>query len=265
MTPTSTETNQPSPDVEASSPRRRRTRALGVLLAGLLVLSACGGSPEGDGQSSSGGLSEPHSDSASSSDSATDDGEDNSGGEASDSSREATDGTEDDSSDDVGSGDPVPASAEGPAENWPEPQLPDKASQRTKQGAKAAVAHWWEMVEYAKLTLNPEMIAKHSTDDCAGCARQAASVIAAVKEEVWYTDVDIETGRSALAQQANDRYRGSVIVDSAAFEVFTPEGHYQTTPASDNQTWAVELIFQNGQWEMSQLELSSSAEDGDAS
>lgn len=255
MTTMATETDQPTPDAAASLKSTKVAPALGVLLAGVLMLSACSDSPDGGGQAGSEEPSESVSSSTSPSESAPDDAEEGSGSEPA-SSREPTEvAGEDDSDGDADA--PVAASSEGPAQNWPKPPLPDEAREQSKAGAEAALTHWWEMVEYAKLTLKPDAIASHSTDDCLGCAKQAASVAAAVDEDVWYTDVDIEVDRVALTQKANDRYTGGVIVDSGAFEVFTEEGHYQTTPASNDQPWATEVIYQNGRWKVSGLELSN--------
>lgn len=65
----------------------------------------------------------------------------------------------------------VPASADGPAQNVPEPSLPAVATENSEEGAEATLQYFWEAVDYARLTGDSshlDMVSSSSCDFCAG-------------------------------------------------------------------------------------------------
>ncbi|GAA1149689.1 hypothetical protein GCM10009672_22580 [Nesterenkonia lutea] len=64
---------------------------------------------------------------------------------------------------------PVPASSDGPAENWPEPEVPDEIYEETEEGALAALRYWFEADLYMELTGEPEPFELVSSADCQIC------------------------------------------------------------------------------------------------
>lgn len=63
----------------------------------------------------------------------------------------------------------VPASADGPAQNVPEPKLPAVATENTEEGAEATLKYFWEAIDYARLTGETDPIALVSHDSCEFC------------------------------------------------------------------------------------------------
>ena len=63
----------------------------------------------------------------------------------------------------------VPASADGPAQNVPEPRLPVSATENSDDGAKATLEYFWEAEAFASLTGNGDSLAVVSDDSCAFC------------------------------------------------------------------------------------------------
>lgn len=63
----------------------------------------------------------------------------------------------------------VPASADGPAQNVPEPNLPAVATENTEEGAEATLKYFWEAIDYARLTGETDPIALVSHDSCEFC------------------------------------------------------------------------------------------------
>src|SRR5690625_3272438 len=71
----------------------------------------------------------------------------------------------------VDSAEYIPASADGPAQNVPEPKLPAVATENTEEGAEATTEYFWEAVDYARLTGETsqlETVSTESSDFCAG-------------------------------------------------------------------------------------------------
>lgn len=63
----------------------------------------------------------------------------------------------------------IPASAEGPAQNVPEPNLPAVATENTEEGAKATLEYFWEAVDFARLTGETQNLELVSSDNCDFC------------------------------------------------------------------------------------------------
>ncbi|WP_258934970.1 DUF6318 family protein [Nesterenkonia pannonica] len=59
---------------------------------------------------------------------------------------------EEEEEEDEESGEPIPASADGPAQNWPEPEIPDGIYEETEEGAEALLHYWWEVLNHARIT-----------------------------------------------------------------------------------------------------------------
>ncbi|MDN6173133.1 MAG: DUF6318 family protein, partial [Yaniella sp.] len=69
----------------------------------------------------------------------------------------------------VDSAEYIPASADGPAQNVPEPKLPAVATENTEEGAEATLKYFWEAIDYARLTGETDPIALVSHDSCEFC------------------------------------------------------------------------------------------------
>lgn len=63
----------------------------------------------------------------------------------------------------------IPASADGPAQNVPEPKLPAVATENTEEGAEATLEYFWEAVDYARLTGETAPLALVSHESCEFC------------------------------------------------------------------------------------------------
>lgn len=63
----------------------------------------------------------------------------------------------------------VPASADGPAQNVPEPRMPAIATEDSEDGAEAALRHFWAAVDYARLTGDADPLELVSHEMCALC------------------------------------------------------------------------------------------------
>lgn len=63
----------------------------------------------------------------------------------------------------------IPASADGPAQNVPEPKLPAVATENTEEGAEATLEYFWEAEEYASLTGETAALSLVSGQNCDFC------------------------------------------------------------------------------------------------
>ena len=86
-----------------------------------------------------------------------------------------------------GEGEYVPASADGPAQNVPVPELPEEAKEQSIEGAEATLEYWWETVEYLHLTGDADPLLAVSGSDCVTCHDQAENWTSAYADDHWLT------------------------------------------------------------------------------
>ncbi|MDS2171159.1 DUF6318 family protein [Nesterenkonia sp. CL21] len=127
---------------------QRRVGSLSMAVVCGMLLTGCGPSDEPEGPESTASTETDQVDEGSES------------GEVTDEAAEAEPDPEPE---------PVPASSEGPAENWPEPEVPDEVYQETGDGAIAMLEHWVETRNYLQLTGDDEPMWEISSEDCELC------------------------------------------------------------------------------------------------
>nr|WP_139084348.1 DUF6318 family protein [Nesterenkonia sp. F] len=222
----------------------RRLPLLGVLLAGALLLSACGGSPEEDAQA---GSEEP---SASASASESPDG---GSGEETSSSDGSSDGSSSDSSgggegDSDGSGEPIPASSDGPAQNWPEPEAPEEITEKSEDGAEAALKYWWELYAYARNTGDTSSLASMSMSTCDYCKARVEHTVGVFDQGGWWRQDEYEIKDMALVEQEDGSYKGYFILGGGTFVSYSEDSPAQVEEDSSVQRWGAKFAYADGRW-----------------
>ncbi|MDN6149456.1 MAG: DUF6318 family protein [Yaniella sp.] len=79
----------------------------------------------------------------------------------------------------------VPASADGPAQNVPEPKLPAVATENTEEGAEATLKYFWEAESLASLTGNTRPLELVSSGDCEFCMESVEGWGQSYDEGAW--------------------------------------------------------------------------------
>ncbi|MFF2676681.1 DUF6318 family protein [Arthrobacter koreensis] len=157
---------------------RRQFAAVSLALAGALVLGACSGSDDPDADAAQ-SPSSPVSPSTSSTPSPT---------------PTAT---------------YKPASAEGPAENVPLPEMPEEAKVESKEGLIAFARYWYELVNYGYETGDVEPVKAISGPDCFAC--------------------------QSLYSGMGDVYGTGGWIQGGDIEILTLDSDYQLTPEGRRQ------------------------------
>lgn len=257
MTPVSAETDLMTDDGATRSVRR--LPRLGVLLAGALALSACGGSSEGGAQASSGGPTEGSSASASTAE-ADEISESDDGGTGEESP--SADGSSEDSgngdSGGDGSGEPVPASSEGPAQNMPVPEAPARVTENSQEGAEAALEYWWELDAYARNTGDVEPLKEFSAGDCTFCVNRVNHVIKTYDEGGWWKQEPHGIGQNGLTNQGDDTFKGPFEINEGSFTTFDGDSAPEVKDGAQDQVWGALLTHEGEHWVV--RDLSSSPE-----
>ena len=91
----------------------------------------------------------------------------------------------------------IPASEDGPAENVPEPRLPEAVTKNTEEGATATLNYFWEAVDYARLTGDTEPLSLVSHEKCEFCGDHIEGWQTRYANGDWavlHGEIDIEVG-----------------------------------------------------------------------
>ena len=235
---------------------RTPSRGLALSAALLLTLTACnGGSPEEEGS-----VSPTTTAPASASDGGSSEG---SGSESEGSETAEPSGSESgDAESTEGGGEYVPASADGPAQNVPKPQMPEAMKEETEEGAKAAVAYWWDTLYYLQQTGDAEPMLEVSSEDCNYCQRYAKGLENVYAEGHWHSGSKPSV-TSSLVGGNNPQKRALALTLLISFGDgvhFNPDGTRNeelTTAAAKDEPWYNDVRFNpdRGRWDVTYAAL----------
>lgn len=241
MTPEFAETDLTA-DGDASARADRRLPLLGVLVGGALLLSACG-SPEEDAGVGSQEPSETASASGSSS------GDDDGSGKKSSSASDSSGGG---SADGEGSGEPVSASTEGPAENWPTPKPDRTAAQEDLEGAKAALEYSFELLQYDDLTGDSAPYLEMSAETCDTCVENTKRAEVIYGAGGWFLGVDYRLMSADLALPEPGKAQGPFKVETAPFSIVDSSGEKHDYEQRTVRG-IVTMSYAGGEWSIDSL------------
>lgn len=156
---------------------------------------------------------------------------------------------------------PVPASSEGPAENWPEPEVPEEASEQTEEGVEAALQYWFKTRQYARNTGDTAPLEAASTENCAFCLDQAEQVEGAF-EQGWYVQELDEVAQTAVTFDEGDVAQVAFLMTQASYEAYVDGELLGESEAQEDMSWSGALIYSNGRWVIADLVFVSEGADG---
>lgn len=144
----------------------------------------------------------------------------------------------------------IPASADGPAQNVPEPNLPAVATENTEEGAKATLEYFWEAEAYASLTGETDAMTLIATDECDFCMESINDWKQSYNGGSWAVlNGDIETEISDIQTDLDDTNKQIAHIffqlHEPATDFYSEEGEQKDTsfdaPATND--WFALLFF----------------------
>ncbi|EXF25901.1 hypothetical protein BG28_09960 [Nesterenkonia sp. AN1] len=150
---------------------------------------------------------------------------------------------------------PVPASSDGPAQNWPEPEIPAEIYEETEEGALAALQYWFDTATYLQLTGDPGPFDSMSSSDCVVCGRtteQFEEVYSSVG--AWHV-----AGRSVVQDPiassiTNDREIGVLfILSESPAQVYESSGEQVLDHPGDDLEAEASLVFGSDSWQVDEV------------
>lgn len=152
---------------------------------------------------------------------------------------------------------PVPASSDGPAQNWPEPEIPDAIYEETEEGALAALEYWFEASTYLQLTGDYEAVDAMSAPDCETCNNKIAQFYDLYEvEHGWYV-ANGTTAEDELVSEITEDARVGILFDLVESGYTVYDSDSGTRGSVEGGTFAAEatLLYDGGEWIVLQIDI----------
>ncbi len=146
---------------------------------------------------------------------------------------------------------PVPASSDGPAQNWPEPDVPEEASEQTEEGVEAALHHWFEARQYARNTGDTGPLEDASTAECGFCSQQIEQV-EETYENGWYNQELDQVGEIFIRLEEDNIATAIFLLDQGSFEAYWDDALVNEGEKREDTGWSVALVYE-GRWIVADL------------
>lgn len=145
----------------------------------------------------------------------------------------------------------IPASADGPAQNVPEPNLPAVATENTEEGAEATLQYFWEAIDYARETGETGPVELVSLSDCDFCSSFMSEWADAYDNEQWalvHGDAEYQVSESWIGFDENQDAPNADLLFSLsdpAVDLYNSDGDVeQSSEASETATdWFVIMVY----------------------
>lgn len=147
---------------------------------------------------------------------------------------------------------PVPASSDGPAENWPEPEVPEEASERTEAGVEAALQHWFETRQYARNTGDTTPLEAASYSNCDFCDDQAR-LIHETHEGGWVVQELDVVAEIAVTFEREEIANAYFLLDTGAFEIYWDGELHDEGDGEEGTGWSAALAFEDERWSVADM------------
>lgn len=172
--------------------------------------------------------------------------------EPDDEASETNDEDSDSSDDGADSNEPVPASSDGPAENWPEPEKPDAMFEETEEGAVAALEYWVELREYARNTGDTASLNTISSETCESCSGAIDAIEAVYAEDKWI-EQSPDVLNDITTEQEDDRVFIEFELEEGSFIIHSTNGPESVDEQQTRYLFDSELFFDGQEWQVQEL------------
>lgn len=145
---------------------------------------------------------------------------------------------------------PVPASSEGPAQNWPEPEIPDAIYEESEDGALAALQYWFDTSTYLQLTGDPGPFEAISLPDCVICQRTTEQFDEVYNVESAWHVTENSSIENPLASTITSERDISILFDlsESPAEVYDASGERVLDYPGDVLEAEASLTFREDSW-----------------
>lgn len=161
----------------------------------------------------------------------------------------------DDADPDATDDEPVAASSEGPAENWPEPEVPDEISEETDEGAEAFIQYWFDVRHYSRLTGDTAPLEDISHPECGRCEIEY-DLVDSVYPDGWIEeDSAIKVAEVSSIDFVGEASAYQFTISEPEFTVYHADKENEHVSEETGMQLILYLLFENERWEMGDIRL----------
>ncbi|TLP74296.1 DUF6318 family protein [Nesterenkonia sphaerica] len=148
---------------------------------------------------------------------------------------------------------PIPASSEGPAQNWPAPEPPEEIYEPTEEGAEALLQYWFDARHYARITGDTQPLEDVSHEDCEMCRLEGELVQEVFANNGWYTgDGDAVTSVYVRVETPGNA-TGMFILEESEFDAHWQGKSYGKMKNVENNTYIFNANLIDDGWKVSHV------------
>ena len=156
---------------------------------------------------------------------------------------------------------PVPASSEGPAQNWPAPEPPEEIFTPTEEGAEALLQYWFDARHYARITGDTKPLEEVSHEDCAMCDGHIDQ-INDVYPDAWFVEDEADLVIDVFVRlESTNKASGLFAIRSVSFEAYRDGELDAEDPGGRESGFGIGFMFNDEHWQIHDLRYLGDYED----
>lgn len=148
---------------------------------------------------------------------------------------------------------PIPASSDGPAQNWPAPEPPDEIYEPTEEGAEALIQYWFDVRHYARITGDTEPLEYVSLEGCVLCESHLERLAEVFSNDGWFVSDPDSVEDFQLHLESDAAASGILALSESDFETFWNSEFYSETAADSLDAFDFRLAYEDSRWQMAAL------------
>lgn len=153
------------------------------------------------------------------------------------------------SEDETEDAEPVPASSEGPAENWPEPEIPEEIYEPTEEGAEALIQYWFDARHHARITGDVDVLEHVSLPECELCNAEIGA-ITDLYPDGWYLDGRPDEVVDVYTRAESDKITSGLFeLRMHDFETYVSGDFYSSTEGNPDAIFGLDFRYEDGRWQ----------------
>ncbi|SDQ35182.1 hypothetical protein SAMN04489742_0774 [Arthrobacter crystallopoietes] len=144
-----------------------------------------------------------------------------------------------------------PATANGPAENVPVPQMPELASEESKEGLEAFTLYWYDLLNYAYESGDLAPLEAVTEDSCLRCQDVGKVIADWHSEGRWLVGgkVEIDGTGTDYVEDSAGRHQIAVQLVSNELRYYLADGTlHEKSTESDMQVDVLVARYESGRW-----------------
>lgn len=145
---------------------------------------------------------------------------------------------------------PIPASSDGPAQNWPVPEPPEEIYEPTEEGAEALIQYFYEARHYARTSGDTEPLEEVSVEECALCEAEIEIVVELFSRDGWYVSDKDELVNWRLRMESDVSATGVYALQEASFQTFMEMEYVSTTETDTVEAFEFAAMFNGDRWQV---------------